>query len=209
MDNSPFLLDTPHLVALAAALGWASGLRLYIVLFLTGLAGHLGWVALPEGLRPLQQPLVLGLSGTLVLIEFLADKIPFVDSLWDALHTVVRIPAGAALAAAVFGFDHATWAAVAAILGGTLAATSHAAKASTRAALNASPEPFTNIAASLAGDAMVPAALWLAWTHPIVFLVLLAIAVVFMLWIVHSLWRFVRRLWEQRARLGVAAPPSR
>jgi hypothetical protein len=200
MDGNPYLLDTPHLLALAAALGWASGLRLYAVLFLTGLAGHLGWVALPEGLKVLEQPLVLAASGAMLLIEFLADKIPIVDSLWDALHTLIRIPAGAALAAAVFGGDHATWAAIAALMGGALAATSHTAKATTRAAINTSPEPFSNIAASLAGDALVPGMLWLAWAHPWLFFALLAVALVVMLWLVHSLWRFVRAMWQRRAQ---------
>src|SRR5690242_982245 len=94
-----------QLVALAAALGWASGLRLYAVVFLTGMAGWLGWVTLPPGLQVLQHPGVLSIAGALVVIEFFADKVPWVDSLWDAVHTFVRIPAGAALAAGVFGAD--------------------------------------------------------------------------------------------------------
>ena len=191
-------LDTAHLLAIAAALGWASGLRLYAVLFLTGLAGYLGWVELPVGLQVLQQPLVLAASGAMLLIEFFADKIPLVDSLWDALHTLIRIPAGAALAAAVFGGDHAAWATIAALMGGTLAATSHTAKATARAAINTSPEPFSNIAASLAGDALVPLMLWLAWTHPLVFTVLLLFTLAVMVWLIRSLWRFVRTLWERR-----------
>lgn len=198
-------LDTPHLLALAAALGWASGLRLYAVLFLTGLAGALGWVALPPGLQVLQQPLVLGASGVMLLIEFFADKIPLVDSLWDAVHTVIRIPAGAALAAAVFGGDSATWTTIAALLGGSLAATSHVAKATTRAAINTSPEPFSNIGMSLAGDAAVPAMLWLAWTHPLAFSLALAAALVVMVWLVVSLWRFVRAVWQRRRGPGGSA----
>ena len=95
--------DTTHLLAVAAALGWASGLRLYAVLFLTGLAGFLGWVALPPGLHLLQHPVMLVASGLLLFVEFFADKIPGVDSLWDVVHTLIRIPAGAALAAGVFG----------------------------------------------------------------------------------------------------------
>ena len=154
MINLPNLpLDTPQLLAIAAALGWASGLRLYAVLFLTGLAGHLGWVTLPSGLHLLQSPVMLGASGLMLLIEFFADKIPGVDTLWDLIHTLVRIPAGAALAAAVFGADQSSWAMAAALMGGTLAATSHLAKATTRAALNASPEPFSNIAMSCSATA--------------------------------------------------------
>lgn len=191
---TPPAFETTHLVALAAALGWASGLRLYSVVFLTGLAGALGWVNLPEGLKLLQQPAMLYASGGLLAVEFFADKVPWVDSLWDTVHTVIRIPAGAALAYAVFGGDQATWAAAAALLGGTLAATSHAAKTTTRAAANTSPEPFSNIALSLAGDAFVPAMLWLAWEHPVVFFVVLAITLVAMVAITVLLLRFLRGL---------------
>ena len=178
MDTSTF--TTGHLLAIAAALGWASGLRLYLVVFLTGLAGSLGWVALPAGLQLLQHPLVLGAAGLMLALEFLADKIPGLDSVWDALHALVRIPAGAALAASVFGGDHATWATVAGLLGGTLAATSQVSKATTRAAVNTSPEPFSNLGLSLLGDAAVPTMLWLSWSHPQWAAVALVVAVVVM-----------------------------
>jgi hypothetical protein len=187
-------LDTTQLIALAAALGWASGLRLYAVLFLTGLAGHLGWVSLPSGLHLLQQPAMLWASGILLAVEFTADKVPWVDSLWDGVHTFIRIPAGAALAYSVFGGDHATWAAAAALLGGTLAATSHAAKTSARAAANTSPEPFSNWMLSLAGDAFVPAMLWLAWEHPVWFFIALALTLVVMVATIVLLFRFLRGL---------------
>lgn len=199
-------LDTTHLVALAAALGWASGLRLYAVVFLTGLAGWLGWVPLPEGLQVLQNSLVLVASGAMLVAEFVADKIPAFDSLWDAVHTVIRVPAGAALAAGVFssaGGDAAAWSVVAALLGGTLAATSHVAKATTRAAINTSPEPFSNIAASLAGDAAVPVMLWLAWTYPVAFFVCLALALVVMVTLTVLLMKFLRGLVRAlRGRFG-------
>ncbi|HET9978432.1 MAG TPA: DUF4126 domain-containing protein [Burkholderiaceae bacterium] len=187
-------LDTTQLVALAAALGWASGLRLYAVVFLTGLAGALGWVPLPEGLQVLQQPAMLYASGALLAVEFFADKVPWIDSAWDALHTFIRIPAGAALAYSVFGGDQATWGAVAALLGGTLAATSHAAKTTTRAAANTSPEPFSNLLLSLAGDAFVPAMLWLSTTHPVAFFVVLAVTLVVMVVAIVVLFRFLRAL---------------
>ena len=186
--------DSTHLLALAAALGWASGLRLYAVLFLTGLAGFLGWVDLPAGLRLLQNPVMLGASGFLLFVEFFADKIPGVDTLWDAVHTLIRIPAGAALAASVFGLDQATWATGAALLGGTLAATSHVAKATTRAAVNTSPEPFSNLALSFLGDAAVPGVLWLAFAHPVVALMMLAVATLSMLAIIALLMKFLRGL---------------
>jgi hypothetical protein len=187
-------LDTTQLFAIAAALGWASGLRLYAVVFLTGMAGWLGWVPLPQGLALLQTPLVLGASGLMLCVEFFADKIPGLDSVWDTVHTVVRIPAGALLAAAVFGGDHASWALIAGLMGGTLAATSHLAKASTRAAVNTSPEPFSNIGLSLLGDAAVPTMLWLAWEHPLWFFAALAVAVVLMVALTVVLMKFLRRL---------------
>ena len=190
----PLELDTTQLLAIAAALGWASGLRLYLVVFLTGMAGALGWVELPAGLQVLQHPAMLGVSGVMLFVEFFADKIPGLDTLWDLVHTVVRIPAGAALAAAVFGADQETWAAMAALMGGTLAATSHIAKATTRAAINTSPEPFSNILMSLAGDSVVPIALWLSWQHPVAFFAALAVALVVMLVLIWMLGKFLRAL---------------
>lgn len=187
-------LDTTQLFAIAAALGWASGLRLYAVVFLTGMAGYLGWVPLPAGLAVLQQPAMLWTSGALLGVEFAADKIPWVDSLWDSVHTFIRIPAGAALAYGALGGDQGTWALVAALLGGTLAATAHTAKATTRAAANTSPEPFSNIGLSLLGDAAVPAMLWLAWEHPVWFFVGLALTTAVMLALIVVLYRFLRAL---------------
>ena len=192
-------LDTTHLVAIAAALGWASGLRLYAVVFFTGLAGYLGWVPLPDGLKLLQNPIVLGAAGLMLTVEFFADKIPGFDTLWDAVHTVIRIPAGAALAAAVVGGDSAAWATVAALMGGTLAASSHTAKATTRAAVNTSPEPFSNIGLSLLGDALVPAMLWLSWSHPVWFFVALAVALVAAAVLTMLLFKFLRALWRRFA----------
>jgi Domain of unknown function (DUF4126) len=187
-------LDLPQLAALAAALGWASGLRLYAAVFITGAVGYLGWISLPGGLQVLQHPLVLGASVLMFVVEFVADKIPGVDTVWDALHTFIRIPAGAALAAGALGADSATWGLIAALAGGTLAATSHAAKATTRAAANTSPEPFSNIALSLMGDAAVPVMLWLAWEHPLVFWPLLVVAVVAAIVLVIVLFKFLRAL---------------
>jgi len=186
--------DLSGLLAIAAALGWASGLRLYAVVFLTGLAGNLGWVELPAGLHVLQSPVVLGVSGLMCAIEFFADKIPGVDSLWDVIHTLIRVPAGAALAAAVFGSGQSDWAIASALMGGTLAATSHVAKATTRAALNVSPEPFSNISMSLLGDAVVPTSLWLSWQHPQAFFGALLVALVLMVTTTWLLAKNLRRL---------------
>lgn len=194
-------LDTTQLIALASALGWASGVRLYLVVLLTGLAGFMGWVTLPQGLSLLANPVVLGASGFMVFIEFFADKIPGLDSLWDVVHSVIRIPAGAALAASVFSADSGAITLVAGLLGGTLATTSFAAKATTRAAINTSPEPFSNIGASLLEDGMVPLGLWLAVAHPVVFVVLLALVLALSVWLIRTCWRFLKQLFSRVARI--------
>ena len=201
-------IDTAGLLAIAAALGWASGLRLYAVVFLTGLAGHLGWVQLPAGLQVLQSYAMLGTSGLMLLVEFFADKIPGLDSLWDVVHTVVRIPAGAALAAAVFGADQSSWAMAAALMGGTLAATSHVAKATTRAVVNTSPEPFSNVAMSLLGDSVVPVSLWLSWEHPFLFFAALAVALVVMVALTWVFAGFLRGLARRVSGWFGAGQPS-
>ncbi len=199
-------LDTAQLVALAGALGWASGVRLYLVVLLTGLAGYLGWVNLPQGLQLLSNPVVLGASGFMVFIEFFADKIPGLDSLWDVVHGVIRIPAGAALAAATLSADSGVMSLVAALVGGTLAATSFTAKATTRAAINTSPEPFSNVGASLVEDSMVPAGLWLALAHPVVFLVALVVVLIFSIWLIRTCWRFLRQLFMRVAKIFSGRP---
>lgn len=199
MTDALASLGTPELLALAGALGWASGFRLYAVVFLVGAAGALGWMELPAGLQVLQHPALLGASGFMLFIEFFADKIPVVDSLWDMVNSVVRIPAGAALAAGVFGADSGAMAMAAALLGGSLAATSQAAKTTTRAAINASPEPFSNIAMSLVEDGLVVGAVWLARNHPIAFGVLLLITVVLMWIVTWMLFKFLRAVFR-RAR---------
>jgi len=187
-------LDTAHLVALAAALGWASGVRLYLVVFLTGLAGALGWVTLPPGLHVLESPLVLGASAVLATIEFVADKVPAVNAFWDGLHTLLRVPGGAILAAGVFGGDQAQWTLLAALAGGALAATSHAAKTTTTASLAAFPEPVTHTGVSLVSDLSVPAMLWLAFAHPALFAVALVVVVACMVGVTVVLFRFLRAL---------------
>ncbi len=190
-------MDLPSLFALAAALGWASGFRLYAVVFLVGVAGTAGWVVLPPGLMVLQHPAMLIASGVMLFVEFFADKIPGVDSLWDILHSVIRIPAGAALAAGALGADGATTATIAALMGGTLAATSQAAKTTTRAAINTSSEPFSNLLASLAEDGLVVVAVWLATTHPLVFGIVLVITVVLMWAVTWLLFKFLRAVFRR------------
>jgi hypothetical protein len=189
--------DTWELVALAGALGWASGIRLYAVLFIVGGLGHLGWIPLPGGLTLLAHPYVLAASFAMFAVEFVADKVPVFDSFWDTLQTFVRIPAGAALAASVFGDATGATALAAAILGGTLAAGSHMAKAGSRMAINTSPEPFSNWAASFGEDLAVGVVLWLAWEHPAVALAVLALLVLFTLWLIPKVWRFLARLFRR------------
>ena len=189
MDLAHFPLDLAGLLALAAGLGWASGFRLYTSLFVVGLAGRLGWVILPAGLRVLEHPWLLGAAGLMLLVEFFADKIPLLDSVWDTVHTFIRIPAGAALAAMAFGGQGAEWQTAMALLGGTLAAGTHFTKAGTRAIINASPEPFTNLAASFGEDLVVLTGLWLMFAHPWLMLALLVLLAALIVWLLPKLWR--------------------
>ena len=188
-------LDIAQLIALAAVLGFASGIRLYAVLLVVGLVGYAGWVQLPSGLAILQHPWVIGAAAAMFLVEFVADKVPGVDSVWDTIQTFIRIPAGAALAAGVFGaMDSAAWTTVAAILGGTLAATSHFTKAGTRAAANTSPEPFSNFGLSVAEDITTAGLLWLVLTYPLVALAVVVVLVVLAAWLLPKLIRFAVRV---------------
>jgi len=189
MDLAHFPLDLAGLLALAAGLGWASGFRLYTSLFVVGLAGRLGWVILPAGLRVLEHPWLLGAAGLMLLVEFFADKIPLLDSVWDTVHTFIRIPAGGALAAMAFGGQGAEWQTAMALLGGTLAAGTHFTKAGTRAIINASPEPFTNLAASFGEDLVVLTGLWLMFAHPWLMLALLVMLAALIVWLLPILWR--------------------
>jgi len=186
-------------VAIAAALAWGAGLRAYAVIFAVGLAGALGWVDLPGHLEVLQHPVVIAASGFMALVEFGADKMPWLDSIWDAVHSFVRIPAGAALAAMALGDSSNVVMVAAGILGGSLAAAMHTTKAGARAALNLSPEPFSNWGASLTEDALVPLGLWLAFAHPVVFFLLLAACLAAAVLLARLLWRGLRRLTRRPA----------
>jgi len=181
-----------EIVALSAGLAWASGIRLYLVLFLAGLLGRLGYLELPDSLTVLSHPLVLGASGVMLIVEFIADKIPAIDSAWDAIHTFIRIPAGAFLAAAALGTADPAWVAAAAILGGSIAAGAHLTKSGGRALINTSPEPVSNWIASAAEDLLVPAGLLAALKAPVLFLVGLAIFAVLAVWLLPRLWRGFR-----------------
>jgi hypothetical protein len=194
-------MDLPA-IALAAGLAWASGLRLYVVLFVLGSAGYLGWMALPAHLAVLAHPLVLGTSGVLAVAEFVADKVPGFDSLWDAVHTFIRIPAGALLAAGsvgALGDDNLPLLIAAGLIGGTITAGSHFTKAGSRLAINHSPEPFSNWAASFFEDLAAPTIVWLAIVAPVVLLVMLAGAVLGAAWLLPRLWRWFGLLFRRRA----------
>ena len=185
-------------LAMSAAMAWGAGLRLYLVVFAVGLLGKFGYVPLPDALKLLASPLVLGAAGFMTFVEFFADKIPWLDSVWDAVHTFLRIPAGAALAAGMLGESGDGVAMAAAIIGGTLTAGTHFGKAGTRAAVNTSPEPFSNIGVSLVEDTMVAGGLALALSNPLIFLGLLLIFIValfvLLLFILKGLRMIVLRL---------------
>ena len=198
-------LDMPALLALAAALGWASGFRLYAVVFLVGMMGVAGWLPLPPGLALLQHPLVLMASGFMLLVEFFADKVPWFDSAWDAIHAFIRVPAGALLAAGVFGADNATMALAAGLLGGSLSATALATKMTTRAAANTSPEPFSNWGLSFLEDGLVVATVWLATQHPLAFGVALVLALAVSALLLVILFKFLRAVLRRVSSLFSAS----
>jgi hypothetical protein len=179
-------------LSLAAGLSWGSGLRLYLTVFMAGVMQRFGLIHLPDTLAVLASPWVIGVAGTLTVLEFLADKIPAVDSLWDALHTFIRIPAGALLAAGAVGHADPALLTVAALAGGTLAGTAHLAKAGTRALINLSPEPVSNVVTSTAEDGLTFVGVLMAFFLPILFLVLLAVFLGLAAWALPRLWRGVQ-----------------
>jgi len=187
-------------LALTLGVGWASGINLYAAVLVLGFLGLTGQVDLPQGLEVLSDPLVMLAAGGMYLVEFFADKVPGFDTLWDTLHTFIRIPAGALLAAGAIGNLGPGAELAAALAGGGLAAATHAAKSGTRVLLNASPEPFTNWTASVTEDVGVVAGLWAAAMHPAVFLVLLALFLVLLLWLLPKLWRGIVRVFGALGR---------
>ena len=199
-------------IALTMGVGWASGINLYATICMLGILGSTGNLALPPELLVVQEPLVIGVAGLMYVIEFFADKIPGVDTGWDALHTFIRIPAGAILAAGAVGELGAGAELAAALAGGTLAAGSHAAKAGSRALINTSPEPFTNWTASVAEDVAVVGGLWTALHYPVLFLLALALFVAAVLWLLPKLWRGLQRVVAHLRRTfgrRAPSPPTR
>ncbi len=206
MDQLNQIVNT---IALTMGVGWASGINLYAALFTLGILGATGNVVLPPELMVLTSPLVLFAAAVMYLVEFFADKIPGVDSGWDALHTFIRIPAGAILAAAAAGPANPALVVAAALLGGGLATLSHATKAGTRVFINTSPEPFTNWTASVTEDAMVIGGIWAALHHPWLFLALVLVSLILSIWLLPKLWRFIKKVFTfigRPFRRGTPAP---
>jgi hypothetical protein len=179
-------------LSLGAGLSWASGLRLYLTVLLVGVFARLGIVHLPDTLASLASPWVIGVAAALTIVEFLADRVPALDTLWDAIHTFIRIPAGAVLAAGSLGHADPALLTIAALAGGTLAGSAHLAKAGTRALINLSPEPFSNWIASSTEDVLVVVGLLLALFVPLLFLALMVGFLAFALWALPRLWRGVQ-----------------
>ncbi len=194
MESYQALLST---LALTMGASWASGINLYAALLVLGLGGASGNIDLPSGLAVLENPLVIGAAGIMYFVEFFVDKTPGVDSGWDVISTFIRLPAGAMLAAGAVGEVTPALEIAAAIMGGGLAATSHATKAGTRLLINTSPEPVTNWTASISEDLLVLAGLWTALNHPLVFIILLLIFIILAILLLPKLWRFIKLLFRK------------
>ncbi len=173
---------------------WASGINLYAAILMLGLMGATGNLALPPELQLLTDPMVLVAAGFMYFVEFFADKVPGVDSGWDGLSTFIRIPAGAILAAGAIGDVGPAAQLAAGIAGGTLTAGTHATKAGSRVLINTSPEPVSNWFASVGEDVAVILGLWTALYHPVLFIVLLILFILFMIWALPKLWRGIRKV---------------
>lgn len=180
------------MVALTLGVAWASGINLYAAVATLGLGGSLGYIDLPPGLEILQDPMVIVAAAFMYCVEFMADKIPGVDTGWDALHTFVRIPAGAMLAAGALGDVSPAMTIAGGLVGASVTAATHATKAGSRVLINTSPEPFSNWGASILEDVAVFTGLWVALEHPMVFLAALLVFLVLVCWLLPKLWRGVK-----------------
>jgi hypothetical protein len=192
-------MEIANVVALTLGVAWASGINLYAALLTLGLLGSGGYAQLPESMQVLQDPLVIGAAGLMYVIEFFADKVPGVDTGWDAIHTFIRIPAGAILAVSAAQGLEVNQAAelTAAILGGGLAAGSHFTKAGSRVLINTSPEPVSNWTASVTEDIAVVGGLWTALNYPWLFVGLIALFIVLAIWLLPKIWRAIRLLFRK------------
>ena len=189
-------MSQAHLFAIGVVLAWLAGIRVYLTVFGVGIAGAMGWIDLPQALAATESPWVLGVSGALALAEFFADKIPGVDSGWDLLHTLLRVPAGAFLAAATLSPDGQLGGGMLAT-GAGVALTSHLLKSGARAMMNTSPEPVSNWTASFTEDAAVVGGLALAFAHP---WIALAIVVAISLSFALLVWWIWRKLFRRAPR---------
>lgn len=189
-------MDAISTIALASGLSWASGLRLYATVFIVGLLAKFELITLPTSLDILSNPIVLSVSGILFLIEFLADKVPYIDSAWDSIQTFIRIPAGALLAMGAVNSSDPLIATLAALLGGSLTGMTHATKAGSRALINTSPEPVSNITTSFGEEGLLIGGGWLALMHPAVFIGVLFGFIVLMFWMLPKVWRGVRSIFK-------------
>jgi hypothetical protein len=204
-------MDPIQLLATTMGIGFAAGLRLYATVLGLGLAIRMGWLHLPAqmtGLEVLAHPAVLISAGVAFVVEFISDKIPWVDSIWDAAHTVIRPVGAAVLAATAFGEMDPLMRTLLVIACGGVALSSHATKAATRLAVNHSPEPFSNIALSLAGDFGVPFLLWLTAAHPLLMLVLVSCFLVAFVWLASKIWGVLKRGVERVRRHFVSGAPE-
>lgn len=195
-------MDLISTLGLAMGASWTSGIRLYATVATLGLLGAFGLIHLPGTLTGLTHPWVIGIALVLVVVEFVADKVPYVDTAWDAVHTFLRIPAGAVMAYAAFGDVGGPVQMVALLLGGGLAAASHGAKAATRVAVNASPEPVSNVVTSTAEDGVAVGTLLLAAFAPVVAIVVVVLGLLGVLWMGPKVVRAVRRLFRRRKAVG-------
>jgi len=201
-------MDSLSQLALAGGLAWASGIRLYVTILVLGLLGRFGYLHLPDSLLVLQHTWVLIAAGVMTMGEFVADKVPAFDSFWDALHTFIRIPAGAFLAWGVLGDATPAAQMAAAIIGGLITSGTHLAKSGSRAAINTSPEPFTNWTASATEDGLVLGGLWLAIAHPLGFLAALVVFLALVIWLLPKVSRYIARIFRRLARRGDAVLPA-
>ena len=187
-------MDLLQTLGLAAGAAWLSGIRLYALTSILGLLGKYGSLQLPGSLTVLENPWVIGVSSALFVIEFIADKVPAIDSVWDVIHTFIRIPAGAVLAAGAFGDYDPTIKVVAALIGGTLAFGSHATKTTTRAAVNTSPEPVSNFVVSTSEDVYAVGSTFAAAFAPILILIIVGVGVLVAFFMIPRMIRFARKL---------------
>ncbi|MBF0454928.1 MAG: DUF4126 family protein [Magnetococcales bacterium] len=189
------------LIALTMGASWASGINLYAALAILGFSGSTGSMDLPPDLQVLENPMVIGAAAIMYCVEFVADKVPGFDTVWDTVHTFIRIPAGAMLAAGAVGDVGPALEISATILGGGMAAASHITKASSRVVINASPEPFSNWTASITEDLAVFGGLWAALNHPTLFLAFMILFILFMIWLLPKAWRTIVRFFSWLGRL--------